>query len=153
MWRLLQTQNTLYSLKTKKPRFSAQLWKARLQASVKKPDSLVTAATQRLWETCVILRTDKPGWFFTGWKQQKLFSFVSLFFASQFKHLWPHLFCCLWTVSCLCYPPTTPPDCSLAGYSPQLTWRTWGCILSSPGYLAKPQGWVLNLYSSIMKTN
>lgn len=126
MGRLLQanSKETLFTTKPN-PRFSTQLWKARLQASVKKPDALVTAATQRLWETSVSLRSDKPGYFFLiGWKQQKHFSFVSLLFASQFKHPWPHLFCCLWTVSCLCYLSTTPPGCSLAGYSPQLIWRT-----------------------------
>lgn len=65
MGRLLQTQHKLYSLKIQNPRFSAQLWKARLQASVEKPDSLVAAAMQRLQETSISLRTGKSGVFFS----------------------------------------------------------------------------------------
>lgn len=53
----------LCSLKKPNPRFSAQLWKARLQASVEKPDSLVTAAMKRLEEISVSLRTEKSGFF------------------------------------------------------------------------------------------
>lgn len=147
MGRLLQTQNRLYSLKKQNPIFSAQLWKARLQASVKKPDLLVTAATQRLWETSVSLRIDKPGFFLIGWKQQKHFSLVSLFFCQ------PNTSGPIYSVAFGLYPASVIyPRLHLAGYSPQLIWRTWGFILSNPCYLVKPQGRVLNLYSSIMKT-
>lgn len=64
-----QTQNRLYSLQNQNPRFSTQLWKARLQARVKKPDALVTAATQKLGETSVSLRSDKPGFIFFYWME------------------------------------------------------------------------------------
>lgn len=81
--RLLQTQNRLYSLKNPNPRFSAQLWKARLQDSVKKPDLFVTAATQRLWETSVSLRIDKLGFFLTDGKNQMGTEAFSLCFANS----------------------------------------------------------------------
>lgn len=85
MGRLLQTQHKLYSLKIQNPRFSAQLWKARLQASVEKPDSLVAAAMQRLQETSISLRTGKSGFFLVGWKQQEHFSFVLLIFPQPIQ--------------------------------------------------------------------
>lgn len=53
--------DSVHNKKKKNPRFSAQLWKARLQASVEKPDSLVTAAMKRLEEIRVSLRTEKSG--------------------------------------------------------------------------------------------
>lgn len=68
-----QTQKRLYSLQNQNPRFSTQLWKARLQASVKKPDALVTAATQRLWETSVSLTSDKPRYFFNWMETTEAF--------------------------------------------------------------------------------
>lgn len=57
------TNSDSFHKKNQNPRFSAQLWKARLQASVEKPESLVIAAMQRLEEISVSLRTEKSGFF------------------------------------------------------------------------------------------
>lgn len=79
MGRLLHTQNSLYSLQNQNPRFSTQLWKARLQARVKKPDSVVAAATQRLWETSVSLLISLGIFFLLNGNNRSIFPLFSPF--------------------------------------------------------------------------
>lgn len=69
--------------------FFAQLWKARLQASVEKPESLVIAAMQRLEEISVSLRTEKSG-FFKLDENKSIFP-VLLFFFYQVAPLAPFI--------------------------------------------------------------
>lgn len=154
MGRLLQTQHRLYSLKIIQIQGFLHSCGRQGCKTAKRPDSLVTAATQRLWETSASHRIDKPGFFvLLDGNNISIFPFFHCFYANQFKQLWPDLFCCLWTVSCLCCLPTIPPSCSLAGHYLQFIWRIYIFILNNLHYLKKPQSWVLNVYSSTMRTN
>lgn len=143
MGRWLQTQNGLYSLTNPILRFSAPLWKVRLQVSVKKPDPWSLLPHQDFGESTLAELLLSLGFLFVGWKQEFPFSFVLFLFFFFGQSIQAPLATCS---QCLC--PATPIRALRLGTAH--SWlRNISLSLSHPLYFPPvpgPGSWFVPIY-------